>query len=349
MLSWAVDVFVSLGSHKIPPFDGSRNRRNKRECASYPRSHRKSNACLPILCCLPIPHCFSRQKKGQRGHANSLSSCPPWWSTSAAAAAAAAKSLQSCQTLCDPIDGSPPGSTIPGILQARTLEQVAISFSDAWKWKVKVKSLSYMKLLKVIINANTAYISTMYSVNRHFTHTVLNFPTITWGGFYTYHYEEGNWSCYVFRVMQQYKAKDPTQISMGCLFSIDSSHKEFSKKKKNYPRWNQCFKYERHKNFPFGNLYFYPQRRTYMETGLAGEEVGTTPASQRLLWAFTFPWSSFILTPVATTKLSPHLLGLGRQRGWERNTFRLFLSAQGKHNLSPCFSLDNWDRLTYSR
>ena len=59
-----------------------------------------------------------------------------------AAAAAAAKSLQSCPTLCDPIDGSPPGSPIPGILQARTLERVAISFSDAWKWKVKGKSLS---------------------------------------------------------------------------------------------------------------------------------------------------------------------------------------------------------------
>ena len=59
-----------------------------------------------------------------------------------AAAAAAAKSLQSCPTLCDPIDGSPPGSPIPGILQARTLEWVAISFSNAWKWKVKVKSLS---------------------------------------------------------------------------------------------------------------------------------------------------------------------------------------------------------------
>ena len=58
------------------------------------------------------------------------------------ASAAAAKSLQSCPTLCDPIDGSPPGSPIPGILQARTLEWVAISFSDAWKWKVKVKSLS---------------------------------------------------------------------------------------------------------------------------------------------------------------------------------------------------------------
>ena len=55
------------------------------------------------------------------------------------AATAAAKSLLSCPTLCDPIDGSPPGSAIPGILQARTLEWVATSFSNAWKWKVKVK------------------------------------------------------------------------------------------------------------------------------------------------------------------------------------------------------------------
>ena len=61
-------------------------------------------------------------------------------------AAGAAKSLQSCPTLCDPIDGSPPGSTVPGILQARTLEQVAISFSSAWKWKVKVKLLSCVRL-----------------------------------------------------------------------------------------------------------------------------------------------------------------------------------------------------------
>ena len=52
--------------------------------------------------------------------------------------AAAAKSLQLCPTLCDPIDGSPSGSPVPGILQARTLEWVAISFSNAWKWKVKV-------------------------------------------------------------------------------------------------------------------------------------------------------------------------------------------------------------------
>ena len=65
---------------------------------------------------------------------------------SAAAAAAAAKSLQSCPTLCDPIDGSPPGSPVPGILQARTLEWVAISFSSAWKGTVKVKSLSRARL-----------------------------------------------------------------------------------------------------------------------------------------------------------------------------------------------------------
>ena len=60
---------------------------------------------------------------------------------------AAAKSLQSCPTLCDPIGGSPPGSPVPGILQARTLEWVAISYSNAWKWKVKVKSLSRVWLL----------------------------------------------------------------------------------------------------------------------------------------------------------------------------------------------------------
>ena len=60
---------------------------------------------------------------------------------------AAAKSLQLCLTLCDPIDGSPPGSLVPGILQARTLEWVAISFSNAWKWKVKVKSLSRVQLV----------------------------------------------------------------------------------------------------------------------------------------------------------------------------------------------------------
>ena len=59
---------------------------------------------------------------------------------------AAAKLHQLCPTLCDPIDGSPPGSPTPGILQATTLEWVAISFSNAWKWKVKVKSFSRVRL-----------------------------------------------------------------------------------------------------------------------------------------------------------------------------------------------------------
>ena len=77
---------------------------------------------------------------------------PPWSSMSILsllglhAAAAAAKSLQSSPTLCDPRDGSPPGSPVPGILQARTLEWVAISFSSAGKWKVKVNSLSRVRL-----------------------------------------------------------------------------------------------------------------------------------------------------------------------------------------------------------
>jgi len=67
-----------------------------------------------------------------------IAQVPPW----VAVSMSAAKSLQSCPTLCDPIDVSPPGSPVPGILQARSLEWVAISFSNAWKWKVKVKSLS---------------------------------------------------------------------------------------------------------------------------------------------------------------------------------------------------------------
>ena len=73
--------------------------------------------------------------------------CESWTIKKAAAAAAAAKSLQSCPTLCNPIDGSPPGSPVPGILQARTLEWVAIAFSNARKRKLKVKSLSRVRLL----------------------------------------------------------------------------------------------------------------------------------------------------------------------------------------------------------
>ena len=71
----------------------------------------------------------------------------PKWLLYVYYAAAVAKSFQSCLTLCDPIDGSPPGPAIPEILQARTLEWVAISSSNAGKWKVKVKSLSRVWLL----------------------------------------------------------------------------------------------------------------------------------------------------------------------------------------------------------
>ena len=69
------------------------------------------------------------------------------------AAAAAAASLQSCLTLCDPINGSSPGSPVPGILQARTLEWVAIFLSNAWKWKVKVKLLSHVWLFVTPLTA----------------------------------------------------------------------------------------------------------------------------------------------------------------------------------------------------
>ena len=72
----------------------------------------------------------------------STHSVPIGWPSPSWQLKVSAKSLQSCQTVCDPIDSSPPGSPVPGILQARTLEWVAISFSNAWKWKVKVKSLS---------------------------------------------------------------------------------------------------------------------------------------------------------------------------------------------------------------
>ena len=85
-------------------------------------------------------------------------------------AAAVAKSLQLCPTLCDPIDGSPPGSPVPGILQARTLEWVAISFSNAWRWKVKVKSLSPVWLWVTPWSAtNLAPLSTGFSRQEYWS------------------------------------------------------------------------------------------------------------------------------------------------------------------------------------
>ena len=121
----------------------------------------KSLQCLnhsSLSSCLFSVHLEAKQRSGGcRNEPSAVSPPAPVWSatvfswegrdgsiavSSQIPVAAAAKSLQSCPTLCDPIDGSPPGSPVPGILQARTLEWVAIAFSSAWKWKVKVKSLS---------------------------------------------------------------------------------------------------------------------------------------------------------------------------------------------------------------
>ena len=98
--------------------------------------------------------------------------------------AAAAKSLQSCPTLCDPIDGSLLGSAVPGILQARTLEWVAISFPNAWKWKVKVKLLSRVRLLATPWTAaHQAPPSMGVSRQESWSGVPLPSPTIHWEGY----------------------------------------------------------------------------------------------------------------------------------------------------------------------
>ena len=110
---------------------------------------------LPILRgrCFHYSHFRDQKTKAQRNQVLiPCHSAAKWQSSdlhlgSLSPAAAAAKSLQSCPTLCDPIDGSPPGYPIPGILQARKLEWVAICFSNAWKWKNKIKPLSRVWLL----------------------------------------------------------------------------------------------------------------------------------------------------------------------------------------------------------
>ena len=100
-------------------------------------------------------------------------------------AAAAAKSLQSCPTLCDPRNGSPPGSPVPGALQARTLEWVAISFSNAWKWKVKVKSLSHVWLFATPWTADYQTPPSMgFSRQEYWSGLPLPSPLVAMGGHY---------------------------------------------------------------------------------------------------------------------------------------------------------------------
>ena len=98
--------------------------------------------------------------------------------------AAAAKSLQSCPTLCDPLDGRPPDFHIPGILQARALEWVAISFSNAWKWKVKVKSLSHVQLFATPWTAAYQAPPSMgFSRQEYWSGVPLPSPTLLLGAF----------------------------------------------------------------------------------------------------------------------------------------------------------------------
>ena len=114
--------------------------------------------------------------------------------------AAAAKSLQSCPTLCDTIDGSPPGSPVPGILQARTLEWVAISFSNAGKWKVKVKSLSRVQLLATPCTAaHQARLSMGFSRQEYWSGLPLPSPKLLVYPFYPFPF--GNYK-FVFCVCE---------------------------------------------------------------------------------------------------------------------------------------------------
>ena len=102
---------------------------------------------LAIWCLVPLPFVKPAWTSGSSWFMYCSSVAWRILSITLLACAAAAKPIQSCATLCNTIDGSPPGSPVPGIFQARTLEWVAISFSNAWKWKVKVKSLSRVQLL----------------------------------------------------------------------------------------------------------------------------------------------------------------------------------------------------------
>ena len=121
---------------------------------------------------------FLYQTNNWRAHCFNLFYCCPSKIILYQIAHHAAKSLQSCPTLCDPIDGSPPGSPIPGIHQARTLECVAISFSNAWKWIVKVKSLSCFRLLATPWTAAyQAPLSMGFSSQEYWSEVPLPSPT----------------------------------------------------------------------------------------------------------------------------------------------------------------------------
>ena len=135
-----------------------------------------------------------------------------WGVAEVSVAAAVAKSLQSCPTLCDPIDGSPPGSPGPGILQARTLEWVAISFSSAWTWKLKVKSLSRVRLLATPWTAAYQAPLCMGFSRQEYWSVPLPSPEVS------VRRVQIRWmTVYAFRVLSE-KMKAPQQATQGMLY-----------------------------------------------------------------------------------------------------------------------------------
>ena len=128
--------------------------------------------------------------------------------------AAAAKSLQSCPTLCDPIDGSPPSSPIPGILQARTLEWVAISFSNAWKWKVKGKSLNHVWLLATPWTAANQAPPSMGLFRQEYW-SGLPFPSPCFPGFLVWKLKLWIWDLYYFFLTFSNAINFPLKIALA--------------------------------------------------------------------------------------------------------------------------------------
>ena len=125
----------------------------------------------------------------------------------------AAKSFQSCPTLCDPRDSSPPGSPIPGILQARTLEWVAISFSNAWKWKVKVKLLSPARLLATPWTAAyQAPLSTGFSRLEYWSGVPLPSPICICTHIYNIH-KMNRTNCFIYLL-----GKSERKLFLQCYF-----------------------------------------------------------------------------------------------------------------------------------
>ena len=138
--------------------------------------------------------------------------------------AAAAKSLQPCPTLCNPIDSSPPGSPVPGILQARTLEWVAISFSSAWKWKVKVKSLSRVRLFATPWTvAYQAPPSMGFSKQEHWSRVPLPSPNCQ--GDVSLNFSSVVSHCYIFISSQFFPLKLQLLLGWHSFLHPDKPHK----------------------------------------------------------------------------------------------------------------------------